>query len=180
MSGGEQFKLTLLLAWPSILAQLAMCLMSYIDAAMVGRLGSGQAAAIGLVSSTTWIFGSFCYANSSGFSVQIAHRCGAKDFVGAKRVFRHGVLATLGISVLLTLLAVSIHRALPHWLGGTPEILADASAYFLVYALFLPLFQLVQFAPEPGLVVAQSLRHQRHLCRKLLDQLVCGFALDHF
>ena len=39
LSGGEQFMLTLQLAWPSILAQLAMCLMSYIDAAMVGRLG---------------------------------------------------------------------------------------------------------------------------------------------
>ena len=70
LSGGERFKLTLLLAWPSILAQLSMCLMSYIDAAMVGRLGSAQAAAIGLVSTTTWIFGSFCYANASGFSVR--------------------------------------------------------------------------------------------------------------
>ena len=41
MSGREQFKLTLLLAFPSIMAQLSMCLMSYIDAAMVGRLGPG-------------------------------------------------------------------------------------------------------------------------------------------
>ncbi|MBO8480727.1 MAG: MATE family efflux transporter, partial [Bacteroidetes bacterium] len=47
MSGREQFKLTLLLAFPSIMAQLSMCLMSYIDAAMVGRLGSAEAAAIG-------------------------------------------------------------------------------------------------------------------------------------
>jgi putative efflux protein, MATE family len=153
MSGGEQFKLTLLLAWPSILAQLAMCLMSYIDAAMVGRLGSEQAAAIGLVSSTTWIFGSFCYATSSGFSVQIAHRCGAKDFAGARRIFRHGIVIALGISVLLAMLAVSIHRALPHWLGGTPEILADASAYFRIYALFLPLLQLAVFC-EASLIAS--------------------------
>ena len=153
MSGGEQFKLTLLLAWPSILAQLAMCLMSYIDAAMVGRLGSEQAAAIGLVSSTTWIFGSFCYATSSGFSVQIAHRCGAKDFAGARRIFRHGIVIALGISALLALLAISIHRALPHWLGGTPEILADASAYFRIYALFLPLLQLAVFC-EASLIAS--------------------------
>ena len=153
MSGGEQFKLTLLLAWPSILAQLAMCLMSYIDAAMVGRLGSEQAAAIGLVSSTTWIFGSFCYATSSGFSVQIAHRCGAKDFAGARRIFRHGIVIALGISILLAMLAVSIHRALPHWLGGTPEILADASAYFRIYALFLPLLQLAVFC-EASLIAS--------------------------
>ena len=146
LSGGERFKLTLLLAWPSILAQLSMCLMSYIDAAMVGRLGSAQAAAIGLVSTTTWIFGSFCYANASGFSVQIAHRCGAKDFAGARRLFRHGIWITLAVSVLLALLAVSIHRALPRWLGGSPEILADASAYFLIYALFLPCMQVAIFS----------------------------------
>ena len=114
LSGGERFKLTLLLAWPSILAQLSMCLMSYIDAAMVGRLGSAQAAAIGLVSSSTWIFGSFCYANASGFSVQVAHRCGARDFAGARRIFRHGFFVTLAVSAALALLAVGIHGSLPH------------------------------------------------------------------
>ncbi len=157
MGGGEQFKLTLLLAWPSILAQLAMCLMSYIDAAMVGRLGSAQAAAIGLVSTTTWIFGSFCYANSSGFSVQIAHRCGAKDYAGARRIFRHGIWITLAAAVLLSLLAVSIHRVLPHWLGGTPEILEDASDYFLIYALFLPLFQVTIFS-EASLIASGNVK----------------------
>ena len=150
---GEQFRLTMLLAWPSILAQLAMCLMSYIDAAMVGRLGSGQAAAVGLVSSTTWIFASFCYANSSGFSVQVAHRCGARDFSGAERTFRNGIFVTLGISVLLAALAVAIHGALPRWLGGAPEILADASAYFLIYALFLPVMQLAIFC-EASLIAS--------------------------
>ena len=45
----EQFRLILLLSLPAILAQLSMCLMSYIDASMVGRLGSVQAAAVGLV-----------------------------------------------------------------------------------------------------------------------------------
>ena len=157
MSGGEQFKLTFLLAWPSILAQLAMCLMSYIDAAMVGRLGSAQAAAIGLVSTSTWIFGSFCYANSSGFSVQIAHRCGARDFAGAQRLFRHGLFATIAVSVVLALLGIAIHGALPRWLGGTPEILEDASSYFLIYALFLPLFQLAIFS-EASLIASGNVQ----------------------
>ena len=157
MSGGEQFRLTFLLAWPSILAQLSMCLMSYIDAAMVGRLGSAQAAAIGLVSSTTWIFGSFCYGNSSGFSVQVAHRCGARDFAGARRIFRHGFFITLALSLLLMLLAVGIHGALPRWLGGTPEILEDASAYFLIYALFLPLFQIAIFC-EASLIASGNVQ----------------------
>ena len=113
MSGREQFKLTLLLAFPSIMAQLSMCLMSYIDAAMVGRLGSAEAAAIGLVSTSTWILGSFCYANSSGFSVQIAHRCGARDFRGASGIFRQGMLTVLMVSLALALLGISLSGSCP-------------------------------------------------------------------
>lgn len=142
MSGREQFKLTLLLAFPSIMAQLSMCLMSYIDASMVGRLGSAQAAAIGLVSTSTWILGSFCYANSSGFSVQIAHRCGARDFSGAARIFRQGLAAVLLFSVIISLAGISVSGALPGWLGGADDIRDDASAYFRIYSMFLPAFQL--------------------------------------
>ena len=145
MSGREQFKLTLLLAFPSIMAQLSMCLMSYIDAAMVGRLGSAEAAAIGLVSTSTWILGSFCYANSSGFSVQIAHRCGARDFRGAAGIFRQGLVTVLAVSVLLSLLGISLSGPLPGWLGGSEEIRSDASAYFRIYSMFLPAYQLAVF-----------------------------------
>lgn len=157
LSGGEQFRLTLLLSLPAILAQLSMCLMSYIDAAMVGRLGSEQAAAIGLVSTTTWIFGSFCYANSSGFSVQIAHRCGAKDFAGARRIFRQGLYATFAVSLLLALLGAAIHGALPRWLGGSEEILQEASSYFLIYVLFLPLMQVAIFC-EASLIASGNMK----------------------
>lgn len=157
MGGWEQLRLTFLLALPAILAQLSMCLLSYIDAAMVGRLGSEQAAAVGLVSSTTWIFGSFCYANSSGFSVQIAHRCGAGDYEGARGIFRQGMLSTLVFSLGLVLLAVAISGPLPHWLGGGEDICADASSYFLIYALFLPFFQLAIFC-EAALIASGNLK----------------------
>ncbi len=145
MGGREQLLLTLLLALPAILAQLSMCLMSYIDAAMVGTLGSAQAAAVGLVSTSTWILGGFCYANNSGFSVQIAHRCGARDFSGAGLIFRRGLLCVTALSVLLALAGYSISGALPRWLGGGADILDDATAYFRIYSLFLPGFQISIF-----------------------------------
>ncbi len=157
MTRGEKVRLTFLLAIPAILAQLSMCLMSYIDAAMVGRLGSAEAAAIGLVSTTTWIFGSFCYANSSGFSVQIAHRCGAGDFDGARMIFRQGTVSVLGYSVLLCLLGMMIGPHLPQWLGGTAEIVDDASSYFLIYALFLPVFQIAIFC-EASLIASGNMK----------------------
>ena len=157
MSTREQLKITFILAIPAILAQLSMCLMSYIDAAMVGRLGSAQAASIGLVSSCTWILGSFCYANSSGFSVQIAHRCGAGDLAGARKIFFQGLKDTLAASLLLVIAGVAISSPLPVWLGGSEEINADAFSYFLLYSLFLPTFQLAIYC-EASLIASGNLK----------------------
>lgn len=157
MMGRERLALTFLLAVPAILAQLSMCLMSYIDAAMVGRLGSAQAAAVGLVSTTTWIFGSFCYANSSGFSVQIAHRCGAKDFPGARKILRQAFLVTAIFSSILALLAVSISGALPSWLGGGEDIKAEASHYFFIYGATLPFLQFCVLS-EAALIASGNLK----------------------
>ena len=157
MTRGDQLTLTMLLALPAILAQLSMCLMSYIDTAMVGRLGSNEAASIGLVSTTTWIFGSFCYANSSGYSVQIAHRCGAGDFPGARAVFRKGMMNSFGLSLILCTIGLILSRPLPGWLGGSPEILGEASGYFFVYAAFLPVFQIAVFS-EASLIASGNMK----------------------
>lgn len=157
LTAGEQFKLTLLLAVPAILAQLSMCLMSYIDAGMVGRLGSAPAAAIGIVSTATWVFGSLCAANSSGFSVQIAHRCGAHDFEGAGRIFREGLFYTGLAGLFLGGTAFAIGDPLPVWLGGGEDIAGDASEYFRIYAAFLPVYQLTVFC-QASLIASGNLR----------------------
>ena len=157
LRGADLFRLIMLMSLPAILAQLSMCLMSYIDAAMVGRLGSAQAAAVGLMSSSTWLFGSFCYGNSSGFTVQIAHRCGAGDYDGAKRIFREGLFTVLGISVLIALIALAISGSLPHWLRGGPDIIDDARAYFRIYTLFLPVFQLAVYC-ESALIASGNMK----------------------
>ncbi len=157
MGGKDQLTLTLLLSLPAILAQLSMCLMSYIDASMVGSLGSAQAAAVGLVSTSTWILGGFCYANNSGFSVQIAHRCGASDFAGAGLIFRRGLLTVLTLSVLLGLLGFAVSGSLPRLLGGGEDIIGDASDYFRIYSLFLPGFQLAVFC-EASLIASGNMK----------------------
>lgn len=146
LTGREQLKLVMILSVPAILAQLSMCMMTYIDAAMVGRLGSAQSAGLGLVSSTTWILGGFCYANSSSFTVQIAHKCGAKDFAGARRIFCEGLATVLLFAVCLAAFGVSISSALPQWLGGGEDIIGYARDYFRIYAFCLPFFQLAVFA----------------------------------
>ena len=133
-----QIKLTALLSFPSMMAQLVHIMMQYIDASMVGSLGAQASASIGLVSTTIWLFGSLCSAGSVGFYVQVAHKIGAGDFPGARQVLRESFLSCILFSLLLSAIGVGISSALPHWLGGGEDICSDASIYFMYFSLCLP------------------------------------------
>ena len=137
-----QLRLVWQLSLPAILTQITTIAMQYIDSAMVGALGADASAAIGLVASSTWLFGGVTAAVSAGFSVQVAHRIGADEDTEARTVVRHGLAAALTLAALLALLGLGICRQLPYWLGGGAEICADASAYFLTFSLMLPFSQL--------------------------------------
>ncbi|MEE1308716.1 MAG: MATE family efflux transporter [Bacteroidaceae bacterium] len=133
-----QIKLTALLSFPSMMAQLVHIMMQYIDASMVGSLGAQASASIGLVSTTIWLFGSLCSAASVGFYVQVAHKIGAGDFGGARQVLRESFLSCILFSFLLCGIGVGISNHLPHWLGGGDDICGDASTYFMYFSLCLP------------------------------------------
>ena len=138
----QQLSLTLKLSIPGIMAQLSSIVMQYIDAAMVGSLGAEASASIGLVSTTTWLFGGSCTAAATGFSVQVAHAIGAGDLQKARSILRQALIAVTTFGVLWGMLGMSISGNLPVWLGGDVSIQHDASMYFLIYASFLPVLQL--------------------------------------
>ncbi len=142
MTLGQQLRLTAWLSIPAILAQVSSIAMQYIDASMVGSLGAGAAASIGLVSTTTWLFWGLCAAVATGFSVQVAHRIGAGDFAEARKILRQSVTATLAFSLLLAAVGLAVSGPLPGWLGGDVSIRDDSSLYFRIFSLFLPAMQL--------------------------------------
>ena len=72
-----RLRLVFTLSVPAILEQLAATVMGYIDTAMVGALGPGATAAIGVVSSTIWLFNGIINAAAVGFYVQVAQYLGA-------------------------------------------------------------------------------------------------------
>ena len=138
LSFGQQLKLSLILSYPAILAQLSSVMMQYIDASMVGHLGPAAGASIGLVSTCLWLFGGFGMAVTSGFSVQVAHLVGANDFSGARSVLRQALVCVLGFSLFLAVTGMGISPFLPHWLGGGADITSDATSYFFIMTLFMP------------------------------------------
>ena len=79
---------------------------------------------------------------ASGFSVQIAHFCGSKDFRSAREVMRKGLVSMLFFGLLMGLSGLLISRSLPVWLGGSEEINSDATGYFSIFSAFMPMMAL--------------------------------------
>ena len=142
MTRNQKLRLIVQLSIPSILAQISATVMFFIDAAMVGHLGERATAAIGLVETTTWLMGGLGMAASMGFSVQVAHFIGANDFEGARRVLRQSLVCCSLWSLMLSLIGIAVHRSLPFWLGGSPDIASDASSYFLIVGIAGMFFQM--------------------------------------
>lgn len=142
----QQLQLVLRLSIPAILAEISAIAMQYIDAAMVGSLGAAATAAIGLVSSTTWLFGGICISAAAGFSVQIAQLTGAGRRGEVQSVVRQGLMVALAFGVLMGALGAGISAGLPRWLHGADDVCPDASRYFLLYACALPFGLLRQTA----------------------------------
>ncbi|MDD6473592.1 MAG: MATE family efflux transporter [Bacteroidales bacterium] len=141
LSFKEQIQLTILLSIPAILAQISSVFMEYIDASMVGHLGANESASIGLVSSTIWLLGGLCSAVATGFAVQVAHYVGAGRDDEARQVARQAIFVVAIISLLVTCTGIIISPHLPHWLGGNPEIWHDATCYFAIFTLTIPVLQ---------------------------------------
>lgn len=130
------------LSIPGILAQISTIIMEYIDASMVGHLGSSEAASVGLVASSTWLLGCLCYAASAGFTVQIAHAIGGKREFRARNLVKVGLLFGLVFSSILMCFGIFMHNKIPGLLGADQSLHQNASMYFLIIALSLPAMQL--------------------------------------
>lgn len=138
----QQLRMIITLSVPAIFSQISSIIMQYIDASMVGRLGANASASIGLVSSSTWLVNGVCSAVAVGFTVQIAHRIGAGKDREARAIVRQGLLSVFCFALAMSLAASAASGHLPVWLGAGENLRGDASAYFLVFALFLPVQQM--------------------------------------
>lgn len=137
-------QIVLRLSVPAILAQISSIVMQYIDSAMAGSLGAEASAAIGLVSTSTWLAGGLCISLATGFSVQTAQLMGAGRHTEAENVFRQSLITAVIFGLILAAAGIAISPALPVWLGGGDDIKAGASSYFLIYSAALPFVQLRQ------------------------------------
>ena len=160
-------RIALALSIPSILEQLVVTAMEYIDAAMVGHIGAEATAAIGIVSSSTWLLHGILVGLYTAFSIQIAQYLGADRQQDARGVLRQSMLFNLILGLGAAAFGVGISRFLPGWLGADPSLQADASAYFAIWSAALP------FTMAMGMYAAMLRATGDALTPSLISVLVC-------
>lgn len=130
-------KTIVLLAWPTVLEQILQTAVSYVDSAMVGRIGAHATAAIGATSTVNWLVGSSVFALGIGFLSYISHEIGAKRPENARRATAQASLITIITGLLVTVIALLLSKKIPVWMHAGADIMEDASRYFFI--LYVPM-----------------------------------------
>lgn len=127
------------LAWPCILENLSVIMISFIDAAMIGSLGPAATAAVGVNASPSWLIGGIVQSLGVGGTALVARLVGAgdRDKVGA--VSGQVLKMALILSAFLMALMLWGAPALPVIMNADPSIHQDAIAYMRFLSLgFIP------------------------------------------
>ena len=157
----------LMLSIPSILEQIVVTAMEYIDAAMVGHIGAEATAAIGIVSSSTWLLHGILVGLYNAISIQIAQYLGADRQQDARGVLRQAMLFNLAAGLAAAAFGIGISGHLPGWLGADVSLQANASAYFAIWSAALP------FTMAMGMYTSMLRASGDALTPGLISVLVC-------
>ena len=134
MTGQPVVRLIAALSVPTILSMLVSSIYNLVDTAFVGRLGTSQSAAIGVV------FGFMALIQAVGFMFGMgsgsisARLLGARDPEAASRVASTGILCSVGTGVMISAAAAAFMDPIVRLLGSTPTIAPYAKQY-LTYIL---------------------------------------------
>ena len=169
---GDTARVAVALSVPAILQQLVVTAMEYIDAAMVGHIGAEATAAIGIVSSSTWLLHGILVGLFTSFAIQIAQYLGADRQDDARGVLRQSMIFNILLGCGMAALGIGICRFLPGWLGADPSLQSNASAYFGIWSAALP------FSMAMGMYSAMLRATGDALTPSLISVLVC--VLDIF
>ena len=93
MTRGKPWRLITAFAIPVLLSQVFQQLYNMVDTIIVGRfVGAGALAAVGSTGTIMFLTTGFAQGVSSGFSVVVSQKYGAKDLDGVKASVANGIL----------------------------------------------------------------------------------------
>lgn len=134
-------RMVLRLAWPCIMENLTVIMISLIDAAMIGQLGPAATAAVGVNSSPSWLINGTVQALGVGGTALVARMIGANDRDGAAQVGGQVFKMALLLGAFMTGLMLLAAPAVPVIMNADKAIYPEAITYMRFLALgFVPHF----------------------------------------
>lgn len=136
MTQGSPLRLLLLFSIPVLLGNVFQQLYNMVDTIIVGRcLGYQALAAVGTTGSLNFLVLGFANGLTSGLSVLIAQRFGAKNETEMRKAEAGAVVLGIGFTVVLTLLSVLTAKPLLGLIHTPDDIIGDAVTYIsIIYA----------------------------------------------
>lgn len=139
-------------AWPSALETLLVGLVGSVDTIMVGDLGKGAIAAVGITNQPKFILLAMIFSLNVGITAVVARRKGSGDKAGANHSLRIGILLSGFISFFMALLGYVFASPILTFAGAEASYLADAVIYFriLMVSIFFSALNLTINAAQRG------------------------------
>ena len=123
------------LAWPTMLQELMLTAVQYIDTALVGSLGTQATAAVGATGTVSWLVNGTVSALGVGFLAYISQAVGAGEQERANRAAAQSALMALAVGAVLTVLTTSLSGSIVRWMQVAPGIRDAAAQYFRILYL---------------------------------------------
>lgn len=177
MTEGKVSKLILAFFFPMLVTNMLQQLYSIADTAIVGKgLGDDALAAVGNMSSLTFLIIGFSLGLSNGFSVLIAQSFGAKDYDKMRRTTAASIKLAAVITVILTSVSVLFLKSVLKLLQTDSSIMKDSLIYG--YIIFGGLAAAIAYNMCSGIL--RALGDSRTPLTAIIISTVINIFLDAF
>ncbi len=129
-----EIRKTLFLAIPMMIGQLGQMGLHLIDAAMVGRVGVVELAAIAFGGNIVGIFLIIGYGLASSVSVLVAQAYGAKNHSRCGEVLKHGIVITFCYAFTVAAIMHSNLGFLHYF--GQPDDVVEACKFYVIFLVW--------------------------------------------
>ena len=136
MTKGKILPILLRFTIPLMIGNVFQQLYNMADTIIVGRyVGAGALAAVGSTGTIMFLTTGFSQGISSGFSILVSQKYGAKDPDGVKRSVTNGIFLSILSSVIMTAFCLAIMRPLLSLMNTPADIFDNAYAYIMVISI---------------------------------------------
>ncbi len=118
------------LAWPTIVEQLLMTVVIYVDAAMVGSVGVNATAAVAVNTTVIWLLQGLMSGLAVGASVLVGRKIGERKMTEAQDILTQSLLAMMVLGIVTMLIGeLVLAQNLPRWMGAEQDLLARSEEH---------------------------------------------------